>query len=123
MRGAIYRAVMADASQSTFQQLKGLYKSTDSAEERNRILMAFGYSENLDILAQVLFCIIYSIGYDFFGKCQRVPICIQVLSLSLSEETLAQESIGAMVSVASNRRGHSLAWSFFVNNIDRIVRR
>ena len=69
MRGAIYRAVMADASQSTFQQLKGLYKSTDSAEERNRILMAFGYSENLDILAQVLFCYIhvYWIGYDLFG--------------------------------------------------------
>ena len=53
MRGAIYRAVMTDATQSTFQQLKGLYKSTESAEERNRILMAFGYSDNLDILAQV----------------------------------------------------------------------
>ena len=73
MRGAIYRAVMADASQSTFQQLKGLYKSTDSAEERNRILMAFGYSENLDILAQVLFCIIYWIGYDLSVSVNLFP--------------------------------------------------
>ena len=74
MRGAIYRAVMTDASQSTFQQLKGLYKSTDSAEERNRILMAFGYSDNLDILAQVLFCNRYSIGHDLSESVNLFPI-------------------------------------------------
>ena len=55
MRDAIYRAVMVDASQATFEQLRGLYKATEAAEERNRILMAFGYCESRDILAQVLY--------------------------------------------------------------------
>ena len=39
------------------------------------------------------------------------------------KDTLAQESIGALISVSSNRRGHALAWIFFVNNIDRIIKR
>ena len=61
--------------------------------------MAFGYSQNPDILSQVL-------------------------AFSMSEkDTLAQESIGALISVSANRKGHALAWSFFVNNIDRIVKR
>ena len=39
------------------------------------------------------------------------------------KDTLAQESIGALISVSSNRKGHALAWSFFVNNIELIIKR
>ena len=98
LRDGVYRAAMTCASQSTFNQLKELFESTSSAEEQNRILMAFGCSEDPNILDQIL-------------------------SFSMSDKILAQESIVAIVSVASNRVGAQQAWAFFTKHIDRIVQR
>ena len=99
MRGAVYKAVMTTANQTTFLQFKTLFKETDSAEERSRILAAFGYCEDPNILSQIL---------DF---------CMD------SNETHAQEAVVAILSLASNRVGACHAWNFFVANIDQIVAR
>ena len=45
MRGAVYKAVMTTATQTTYVQFKNLFRETESAEERSRILAAFGYCE------------------------------------------------------------------------------
>ena len=99
MRGAVYKAVMTTANQSTFLQFKSLFKETESAEERSRILAAFGYCEDPNILSQIL---------DF---------CMD------SNQTHAQEAVVAILSLASNRVGARHAWNFFVTNIDQIVAR
>ena len=99
MRGAVYKAVMTTANQSTYTQFKTLFKDTESAEERSRILAAFGYCEDPNILSQIL---------DF---------CMD------STQTHAQEAVVAILSLSSNRIGARHAWNFFVANIDQIVAR
>ena len=51
MRDAVYRAVMVTANRQTFNQLKNLYRNADLAEEKNRILHAFGYCQDPNILS------------------------------------------------------------------------
>lgn len=99
MRGAVYKAVMTTATQTTYAQFKNLFRETESAEERSRILAAFGYCEDPNILSQIL---------DFCMDCQQ---------------THAQEAVVALLSLASNRVGARHAWNFFVANIDQIVAR
>lgn len=100
VRDAIYRAVMTCADQATFNRLKELYLASDSADERSRILTAFGYSEDPNIIQQVL-----------------------ELAIS-TEKTHGQESVVAIASVATNsRRGSRCAWEFLVANVDKLAER
>ena len=99
MRGAVYKAVMTTANQSIFSQFKTLFTETESAEERSRILAAFGYCEDPNILGQIL---------DFSMD---------------SNQTHAQEAVVTILSMASTRFGASHAWNYFVANIDQMVAR
>ena len=98
MRDAIYKAVMTNATRQTFNQMKSLYRNAELAEEKNRILLAMGYSQEPNVVAQVL-------------------------EFALSMEVPPQDSIVTLSSVASNRYSYKQAWTFFSNNIDKITKR
>ena len=79
-------------------QMKNLYRNAELAEEKNRILHALGYSQEPNVVAQIL-------------------------EFSLSVEVPPQDSIVTLSSVASNRYSYKQAWTFFANNIEKITKR
>lgn len=95
LRDAVYKIVMSNGDRQTCDQLLTLYKGTDLAEERNRILSALGYSRDPNVLARVL-------------------------EFALSEEVLPQSSLLVICSVCANRLGFRLAWNFFVTHCDKV---
>ena len=98
VRDAIYKAVMTIGTRQTFNQMKNLYRNAELAEEKNRILHALGYSQEPNVVAQVL-------------------------EFALSVEVPPQDSIVTLSSVASNRYSYKQAWTFFANNIEKITKR
>ena len=98
MKDAVYKAVMTNPGRQTFNQMKSLYRNAELADEKNRILHALGFSQNPDILQQVL-------------------------EFAISYEVPPQDSIVTLASVASNRYGFHQAWTFFANNIEKISKR
>ena len=98
VRDAIYKAVMTNGTRQTFNQMKNLYRNAELAEEKNRILHALGYSQEPNVVAQIL-------------------------EFSLSVEVPPQDSIVTLSSVASNRYSYKQAWTFFANNIEKITKR
>jgi hypothetical protein len=48
---------------------------------------------------------------------------LSVLDFAMSLEVPLQDSLVAMVSVASNRHGYRHAWSFFSSNLNKIAKR
>ena len=98
VRDAIYKAVMTIGTRQTFNQMKNLYRNAELAEEKNRILHALGYSQEPNVVAQIL-------------------------EFSLSVEVPPQDSIVTLSSVASNRYSYKQAWTFFANNIEKITKR
>ena len=68
MRDAVYRAVMVTANRQTFNQLKNLYRNAELSDEKNRILHAFGYCQDPNVLFLGM-CYMH-IRYTFFVKSQ-----------------------------------------------------
>ena len=66
MRDAIYRSVMVTANRQTFNQLKNLYRNAELSDEKNRILHAFGYCQDPNVLFLGM-CYMH-IRYTFFVK-------------------------------------------------------
>ena len=51
LRDAVFKAVMVTANRQTFNQLKNLYRNAELAEEKNRILHAFGFCQDPNIIS------------------------------------------------------------------------
>ncbi len=97
LRGAVFRSVMAKAGMATLDQVLSLYRQTELAEDRVSILSALGCAEDPNVLAR---------GLEF--------------ALS-KEEVEPQEAINTMSTAAASRHGFRLMWSFFTQNVDRLV--
>lgn len=93
LRAPVYRTVMANGGEDTYQQMLELYRSTDLHEEKDRISRAMGASQDVEVLKKVL---------DF----------------AISNEVRSQDSSFIIASVASNVKGRDLAWTFFKDNFD-----
>ncbi|KAF7994235.1 hypothetical protein HCN44_003325 [Aphidius gifuensis] len=91
LRSAVYRAVLADGDEKTFNTMLDLYRKSDLHEEKDRILRSLGSVDNEDLLNKVM-------------------------EFSMSDEVRAQDTVFVIMSVSSNSKGRILAWEFFKRN-------
>ncbi|XP_066588195.1 puromycin-sensitive aminopeptidase [Prorops nasuta] len=98
LRSAVYRAVLANGDQETFQTLVKLFREADLQEEKDRILRSFGAIKDEALLAKVL-------------------------QFSLSSEVRATDTIITIASVATTYKGSALAWDFCKQNWKTLVTR
>lgn len=91
LRSAVYRAVLADGDEKTFNIMLDLYRKSDLHEEKDRILRSLGSVKNEVLLNKVM-------------------------EFSMSDEVRAQDTVFAIMSVAVNSKGRLPAWEFFKKN-------
>ncbi|XP_011304312.1 puromycin-sensitive aminopeptidase isoform X2 [Fopius arisanus] len=91
LRSAVYRAVLSEGDQETYDAMLKLYRQSDLHEEKDRILRAMGAIRDEEILSKVL-------------------------EFAMSEEVRAQDTICAIISVSMNSKGRIMAWEFFKRN-------
>lgn len=88
LRSPVYRAVLSVGDTDTYLTMLKLYRDADLQEEKERILRALGMMKDEIVLKKIL---------DF----------------SMSEEVRAQDTVFAIMSVASSYKGRLMAWNFF----------
>ncbi|KAK2727021.1 puromycin-sensitive aminopeptidase-like [Artemia franciscana] len=98
LRAAIYCIVMAFGDKETFETLKKLFNEESSSEERQRIGSAFGQARDESILHEVL-------------------------EFSESEHVRKQESVLLLGAVASSQLGQQLAWNYYKEKHEDLVRK
>ncbi|EDW72803.2 uncharacterized protein Dwil_GK16986 [Drosophila willistoni] len=98
LRTACYKAVLQDGDKDIFEEMLGLYRSTDLHEEQDRISRALGCIGDVKLLRRVI---------DF----------------AMSGEVRAQDSVFVIVAVAINPKGRDMAWEFFKENNKLLLQR
>lgn len=99
LRGAVYRAVMTNGDEKTYDAFLKLYREADLHEEKDRICRNLGAIKDEKILRKVL---------DF----------------AVSEEVRSQDSVFVIISVAAlSSIGRNLAWEFFKENWESLLKR
>lgn len=91
LRSPVYRAVLTAGDADTYETMLRLYREADLHEEKDRILRALGAIKDETLLAKVL---------DF----------------AMSDEVRAQDTVFAIMSVATTYKGRVMAWNFFKEN-------
>lgn len=98
LRSAVYRAVLSDGDEKTFNIMLDLYRKSDLHEEKDRILRSLGSIKNDELLNKVM-------------------------EFSMSDEVRAQDTVFAIMSVALNSKGRLAAWEFFKRNWKILINR
>ncbi|PSN57011.1 Puromycin-sensitive aminopeptidase [Blattella germanica] len=98
LRSAVYRAVLSDSDESTYNTMLRLYREADLHEEKDRISRAFGAIKDESILKKVV-------------------------QFAMSDEVRSQDSVFVIISVAMTKRGQEIAWSFFKENWQELMNR
>ncbi|XP_076658475.1 puromycin-sensitive aminopeptidase isoform X2 [Halictus rubicundus] len=87
LRRPVYRAVLSNGNNETYQTMLKLYREADLHEEKDRILRSLGVVKDEGLLAETL-------------------------EFAMSEEVRAQDAVYAIMSVSMSYKGRLMAWDF-----------
>ncbi|XP_046659626.1 LOW QUALITY PROTEIN: puromycin-sensitive aminopeptidase-like [Homalodisca vitripennis] len=98
LRSVVYRAVLSDDGEKTYDTMIKLYKESDLHEEQSRISHALGSIRDEKLLRKVL---------DF----------------AMSPDVRSQDTVFVIISVAMTKLGRDLAWNFIKDNWATFLKR
>lgn len=98
LRAPVYRVVMANGDDETFNQMITLFKEATLSEEKDRVARALGAAKDPAVLRKVL-------------------------SFAVSTEVRNQDTPFVIGSVGANPVGRDLAWDFFQDKFDFFMER
>ncbi|XP_076380001.1 puromycin-sensitive aminopeptidase isoform X3 [Megalopta genalis] len=95
LRSPVYKAVLSNGNNETYQTMLKLYRETDLHEEKDRILKALGAIKDEAILAEIL-------------------------EFAMSVEVRAQDAVYAIMSASMTYKGRLMAWEFIKKHWETI---
>ncbi|XP_063599829.1 puromycin-sensitive aminopeptidase-like [Penaeus indicus] len=98
LRSPVYKTVMSQADEKTFDQMLKLYREADLHEEKDRISRSLGATRDPNLIQRVL-------------------------QFAISDEVRNQDTVFVIISVAMTAPGRSAAWAFFKKHHEDLVDR
>ncbi|XP_078048992.1 puromycin-sensitive aminopeptidase isoform X1 [Augochlora pura] len=95
LRSPVYKAVLSNGNNETYQMMLKLYREADLHEEKDRILRALGAIKDEAILAEIL-------------------------EFAMSDEVRAQDAVYAFMSASMTYKGRLMTWEFIKKHWDTI---
>lgn len=96
LRSPVYKTVMAQADDKTYEQMLKLYRDSDLHEEKDRISRSLGATKDPNLIQRVL-------------------------QFAMSSEVRNQDTVFIIISVAQTAPGRTAAWEFFKNNHKELI--
>ncbi|XP_042203152.1 puromycin-sensitive aminopeptidase-like [Homarus americanus] len=98
LRSPVYKTVVSQADEKTYDQMIKLYREADLHEEKDRISRSLGATRDPNLIQRVL-------------------------QFAMSNEVRNQDTIFVIISVAMTAPGRSAAWAFFKKHHQELVDR
>ncbi|KAK3888299.1 hypothetical protein Pcinc_007638 [Petrolisthes cinctipes] len=98
LRSPVYKTVVAQADEKTYEQMLKLYREADLHEEKDRISRSLGATRDPNLIQRVL-------------------------QFAMSSEVRNQDTVFVIISVAMTAPGRSAAWAFFKKHYQELVDR
>jgi len=98
LRSPVYKTVMAQADEKTYDQMLKLYRDADLHEEKDRISRSLGATRDPNLIQRVL-------------------------QFAMSSEVRNQDTVFIIISVAQTAPGRTAAWEFFKKNHPELITR
>ncbi|XP_045101162.1 puromycin-sensitive aminopeptidase-like isoform X2 [Portunus trituberculatus] len=98
LRSPVYKTVVSQADEKTYEQMLKLYREADLHEEKDRISRSLGATRDPNLIQRVL-------------------------QFAMSSEVRNQDTIFVIISVAMTAPGRSAAWAFFKKNHQELLDR